>query len=85
MTTVFNGKTYSQSREEELVKKTLKLHKQGIYPKLAAIIIGDDPVSQKYIQIKKKEAEKIGCEVDEYKISKFRTLIQALHLIKFLD
>lgn len=85
MTTVFNGKTFAENKELVLAKKALKLRQNGVYPKLAAVIIGDDPVSLKYIQIKKKVAEKVGCEVDEYRISKFKTLIQALHLIKFLD
>lgn len=82
---IFDGKKFAAERELVLAKKVLDLHKKGIYPKLAAILIGEDVASVGYVQIKKKAALRVGCEVDDYRVSVYKDYKQALGLIKFLN
>jgi methylenetetrahydrofolate dehydrogenase (NADP+)/methenyltetrahydrofolate cyclohydrolase len=44
----------------------LGLKAREIYPKLASIIIGNDPVSTLYVSLKKKAAQRIRAELDVY-------------------
>lgn len=84
-TIIFNGRAFADKKELELAKRAFDLRKLGIYPKLAAIIIGDNSISEKYINIKKQAADRVGCEVDEYKVSLGNDYKDAETLINFLN
>lgn len=55
------GKPVAESIKIELAKRVLKLKSMGIIPKLAAILIGDDPASQIYVNNKSKAFSKADC------------------------
>lgn len=57
MTTILDGKALSQKILTELAAKVAKLDKK---PSLAVILVGKNPASQLYVNLKKKTAEKIG-------------------------
>lgn len=59
------GKIYVDlmSRVGELKKKNLPAGRQGITPKLAVILIGDDPSSVSYVKQKEKHAKNIGVDL----------------------
>ena len=61
MTTVLNGKEYSNKFREELKQKVEILkQKHGIVPGLAVVIIGEDSASQIYVRNKIKASEDVG-------------------------
>lgn len=59
MTVILDGKTLSNKIIEDLKSKTQTLTKK---PKLAVILVGDNPASQIYVRNKQKRAEYIGFE-----------------------
>ncbi|MFH1863589.1 MAG: bifunctional 5,10-methylenetetrahydrofolate dehydrogenase/5,10-methenyltetrahydrofolate cyclohydrolase [bacterium] len=64
MAIVFDGRSYASGKEEDLKKKVLKLKEKGVVPRLESIVVGEDPASLLYVNLKKKAAEKIGAEVE---------------------
>lgn len=59
MTEILDGKKLSLKITEELKKEVSNLQKK---PKLAVILVGNDPASQIYVKNKQKKAEEIGFE-----------------------
>ncbi|MEI8128531.1 MAG: tetrahydrofolate dehydrogenase/cyclohydrolase catalytic domain-containing protein [bacterium] len=57
MTTILDGKKLSAKILNKLSEEINKLDKK---PSLAVILIGDNPASELYVNLKKKAAEKIG-------------------------
>ena len=57
MTVILDGKKFADKITEKLRVETQKLSKK---PKLAVIIVGDNPASQIYVRNKQKKAEFIG-------------------------
>ena len=59
MTVILDGKTLANKITEELKKKTQSLTNK---PRLAVLLVGDNPASQIYVRNKQKKAEYIGFE-----------------------
>jgi len=60
---LLNGKTLAEQMNSELKNKiNLDYQRTGIKPKLAAILVGDDPASKLYINIKRKTCAKLGID-----------------------
>ena len=57
MTVILDGKSIANKITEELKKKTQSLTNK---PKLAVLLVGDNPASQIYVRNKQKKAEYIG-------------------------
>ena len=57
MTVILDGK---KLRDELLEKLAVKLASYPVMPKLAVILVGDNPASKIYVNNKKKTAEKLG-------------------------
>lgn len=56
-----DGKKLAQEIRAQLKQRVAKLHKSyQIVPRLAVILVGDDPASQVYVRNKRRAAEKIG-------------------------
>lgn len=81
----FDGLKFAQEKEKKLKKQVLDLKAKGVYPHLASIIIGNNPASEMYVNIKKKRAEEIGIQVSIYKVSEKEKLGEILKLIDFLN
>ncbi len=73
---IFDGRAYAQKKEEELKEKVSKLK---FTPKLVSILVGDDPASVLYTNLKKKAAERVGIE---FEVKKFKSDIGYQSLIK---
>lgn len=69
MAIIFNGKHFASKKEEELVKKVKTLRTKGVVPKLETILSGNNKGSQLYVKLKKAAGDRIGAEVNVYKIS----------------
>ena len=57
MTTILDGKQTSEKRLEALRDA---IAGSGLHPKLATVIVGNDPASQMYVRMKHKACEKVG-------------------------
>jgi methylenetetrahydrofolate dehydrogenase (NADP+) / methenyltetrahydrofolate cyclohydrolase len=85
MAKIFDGKKFALEKETNLAIRVLGLKTRGVYPKLASILVGNDPASQLYVNLKKKAAERIGAEVDIYLIKENSKLEDLILLIKTLN
>ena len=66
MSTIINGKELATKIRENLKAEVEELKKKGILPKLAVIMVGDDPASKVYVRNKSKVCEDVGIEYKEY-------------------
>lgn len=66
MATIIDGKLLAKRTKEELKKECDKLKEEGITPKLAVIIVGDNPASKVYVRNKSKACNEVGIEYQEY-------------------
>ena len=68
---VLNGKELAERLNSELKNKiNLDYQRTGIKPKLAAILVGDDPASKLYITIKRKTCAEIGIDSTLVKLNR---------------
>ncbi len=67
MTIIFDGKTLAKTKLE-LLKQRIKTN--NIAPKLAIILVGNDPASKVYVEHKMQAATKIGAEALLYHYDK---------------
>lgn len=69
LTIIMNAKELFQNVLDE-VRNDVKLFQdnKGITPGLAAILVGDDPVSQVYVSLKEKDCEKVGIKSTVYRM-----------------
>ena len=63
MTYIFDGKAFAEEKLLFLKDKVSELGKKGIIPRLVSIIVGDNPASVLYVNLKKKAAERVGADV----------------------
>ena len=64
------GKEVSSKIRTLLLEDVSNLKKIGIVPKLAAVLVGDDPASKIYVNSKKKTFLKMNCLSDVYHLDK---------------
>lgn len=85
MAQVISGKEVSEEIKEQLKGEVAELKKQGIFPGLAVIIVGDDPASRVYVNNKKKACERIGIYSEEYALAADTSEDEILNLIDELN
>ena len=80
-----NGKELAKDIRGNLKIEVAELKKQGIIPKLAVIMVGDDKASQVYVRNKSKACDEIGIEYEEYLKDASITQDELLNLIDELN
>ena len=66
MAEIINGKELAKEIREELKVEVDKLKENGIVPKLAVVMVGNNSASQVYVKNKSKACEKAGIEFEEF-------------------
>jgi len=84
-TLLLKGKPVSDSIRLSLEPRVQSLKEIGIVPKLAAIIVGDDPASQVYVRNKARAFEKLNCESQTYQLDSRSSEEDVLTLIDALN
>ena len=84
-TLLLKGKPVSDSIRLSLEPRVQALIETGIVPKLAAIIVGDDPASQVYVRNKARAFEKLNCESQTYRLDSKSSEEDVLTLIDRLN
>ncbi|HEX6976810.1 MAG TPA: bifunctional 5,10-methylenetetrahydrofolate dehydrogenase/5,10-methenyltetrahydrofolate cyclohydrolase [Patescibacteria group bacterium] len=82
---IFDGKTYAQNKERELGEEVSQLKKKGITPKLVTILVGKNPASILYTNLKKKAAERIKVKFEIINLSSSVKPLQITTIIKDLN
>jgi len=82
---LINGKKLAKEIREDLKIKCDELKKNGIKPKLAVIMVGDDKASQVYVRNKSKACEEIGIEFEEFLLGENTEQKELIDLIEKLN
>ncbi len=85
MATIINGKELAQKIRNELKTDVENLRNQGIVPKLAVIMVGDDKASEIYVRNKSRACNELGIEFEEFLEDKDITQKELLDLIDELN
>ena len=82
MATIIDGKELAKRIRENLKKECEELKKEGIIPKFAVILVGDNPASKVYVRNKSKAAEETGIIFEEHLLD---TNIEQKQLIDLIE
>ena len=85
MAEIIDGKALAKKIRKELKKEVGELKPNGITPKLAVIMVGDNSASQVYVRNKSKACEKAGIEFEEFLFDKDTTEEKLLDTIDMLN
>ena len=82
---ILDGKKVSAKVRKKLKLEVDNLKKEGIKPKLAVIMVGDDIASKVYVRNKNKACEEIGIEYEEFLLNTDTTMEELLNVIDNLN
>lgn len=85
MAIIIDGKKLAKRIREELKVECEELKKQGINPKLAVIMVGDNPASKVYVKNKSKACDQIGIAYEEHLLEETITQKDLNELIQQLN
>ncbi|QYH53777.1 bifunctional methylenetetrahydrofolate dehydrogenase/methenyltetrahydrofolate cyclohydrolase FolD [Liquorilactobacillus nagelii] len=85
MAVKLDGKKLSQKIAVQLQQDVEKLKFLGVTPKLAVVLVGDDPASQVYVRNKRRMAQKIGIETSDLTLPAATSEAELLQIIAKLN
>ena len=85
MAKIIDGKAVSQKIKNALKEEVKELRKNGIIPKLAVIMVGEDPSSKIYVRNKSIACNELEIEYEEHILSNDTTMKELLELINRLN
>lgn len=85
MAEILNGKKLAKKVREEVKAEVDKLKLQGINPKLAVIMVGNDSASAVYVKNKSNACKDTGIEFQEFLLPEETTEQEVLELINKLN
>lgn len=85
MAIILDGKETSIKIKQNLKKEVEELRFEGIIPKLAVIMVGNDPGSKVYVRNKSIACNEVGIEYEEYLLNEETTMEDLLKLIEKLN
>ena len=78
---ILDGKEVAQASTENLLVRVKKLNGFGRAPKLVAVLVGDDPASSTYVNMKEKACHSLGIETEIKRLSKDTSTAELIQLI----
>ena len=66
MAVLLDGKSLSKKVKDNLKLEVKELNEKGIFPKLAVIMVGNDPASSVYVKNKSKACKYVGVDFEEF-------------------
>ncbi len=85
MAVIIDGKALAKKIRSNLKVECDELKKKGITPKLAVIMVGDNPASKVYVRNKSRACNEVGIEYQEYLLDENTRQEDLLNLIKKLN
>ena len=85
MVIIIDGKELAKKIRANLKMECDELKNKKINPKLAVIMLGDDPASKVYVRNKSKACEDVGIEYKEYLLNTNTTQKELIKLIEELN
>jgi methylenetetrahydrofolate dehydrogenase (NADP+)/methenyltetrahydrofolate cyclohydrolase len=83
---VLDGKAVARQIFEE-VSQAVAAHVAagGSRPKLATVLVGDDPASAQYVELKQKNARRVGIDSEDHRLPATTTTEELLNLVNGLN
>lgn len=85
MAIIIDGKELAKKIRSNLRLECEELKKQGVKPKLAVILVGDDGASKVYVKNKNKACEDVGIEFEEHLLNADIMQEELIELINVLN
>ena len=85
MAIIIDGKALAKKIRQELKVECDELKEKGINPKLAVIMVGDNPASKVYVRNKSRACDEIGIEYEEFLLHDNIKQEELIDLIKKLN
>ncbi len=85
MAQILDGKLIAENTRKEVKEQVEELKQNGIMPKLAVIMVGNDPSSKIYVRNKSIACMDVGIEYEEYLLEDSTTMEELLNLIEKLN
>lgn len=83
---LIDGKEAAKKLKKEIATEVVKMIDAGIKaPHLVAVLVGDDPASQTYVNSKEKASRSVGITSSVYRLSAKTSEKELLELIDFLN
>ena len=82
---IIDGKKLAKTTRENLRLEVEELKENGINPKLAVIMVGNNSASQIYVRNKSRACEDVGIEYEEYLLDSKITQKELIELIEKLN
>tara|TARA_A100001388_G_scaffold266095_1_gene238841 strand:+ start:55 stop:900 length:846 start_codon:yes stop_codon:yes gene_type:complete len=78
---ILDGKEVAQASTENLLARVKKLNGFGRAPKLVAVLVGDDPASSTYVNMKERACHSLGIETEIKRLSKDTSTTELIQII----
>jgi methylenetetrahydrofolate dehydrogenase (NADP+)/methenyltetrahydrofolate cyclohydrolase len=83
---ILDGKAVAQEIYREVAAAVAaRVARGGGRPKLATVVVGDDPASAQYVRMKQKNAKQVGIDSDDHRLPSSTTTDQLLQLVENLN
>ncbi|NLI62050.1 MAG: bifunctional methylenetetrahydrofolate dehydrogenase/methenyltetrahydrofolate cyclohydrolase [Methanosarcinaceae archaeon] len=82
---IIDGRALAKKIDERTAKKAEKLKSEGVFPKLVTVLVGDDPASKMYVNMKHKACERIGIFSEDKILPESTTEDELIQLIRELN
>ena len=85
MAIIMDGKALSKKIREQVKENVDSLKQKNIFPKLAVIMVGEDPASKVYVRNKSKACFDTGIEYEEFLLDENTSMEELLKVINELN
>lgn len=82
---LIDGKELAKTIRANLKEEVEQMNRNGIFPKLAVIMVGEDKASKVYVKNKSKACEDVGVQYEEFLLGEDTTMEELLDLIHRLN
>jgi methylenetetrahydrofolate dehydrogenase (NADP+)/methenyltetrahydrofolate cyclohydrolase len=83
---VLDGKAVAKQIFQEVSQAvSARVAAGGSRPKLATVLVGDDPASVQYVELKQRNARQVGIDSDDHRLPAKTTTGELLNLIRSLN
>jgi len=83
--TIIDGKAIAATVRAEIGARVQELKARGLAPKLAVVLVGDDPASAIYVRNKERAAAEVGIETVDHRLPAATTQADLLTLVADLN
>jgi methylenetetrahydrofolate dehydrogenase (NADP+)/methenyltetrahydrofolate cyclohydrolase len=83
---VLDGRAVAKQIYDEISKAVARrVSAGGSRPRLATVLVGDDPASAQYVELKQKNARQVGIDSEDHRLPASTTTDELLNLIQRLN